>query len=307
MVNKNESIVIKTEERPFKKKTRNPINLATKKRIIIEKVHNNRTLDSISQEFGIDRSTVGKIVKNRDKIEAYLLTDPSRCRIQGGQLGLVEDALFKWYSITKSQNLPVSQYMLKEKALSFYENFKQKGVTQLPAEFEASTGWLQKFKLRFGLTNKRAKLDSTTITANEVNTVDHNITNTVTTNEEEILEMVLQGSGLNIFKLDDLNDFDEQDQEQDEYSEEDLEQDQLMGQEQSSNQEQDGNKVKNEVDACEVTREQGQQAFKTLLTYFSQFQIPCQDLQAVSSVYDKVCSGVYKQNSQNEFFKSEPL
>ena len=50
-------------------------------------------------------------------------------------------AVHKWFLILRSENVPISGLMLKEKALKFAEGSNIEG-------FQASEGWLEKWKKR---------------------------------------------------------------------------------------------------------------------------------------------------------------
>ena len=48
------------------RKLRKNVDLKTKLLIIGEKIKNNKSLDDIAAQFGLERSTISKIVKSRD-------------------------------------------------------------------------------------------------------------------------------------------------------------------------------------------------------------------------------------------------
>ena len=59
---------------------------------------------------------------------------------QSGQVNKeVDKAVFKWFSLQRSQNFPIDGPILKEKALQFAKSFN------FPT-FKASNGWLDKWK-----------------------------------------------------------------------------------------------------------------------------------------------------------------
>ncbi|CAG8708454.1 3010_t:CDS:2, partial [Racocetra fulgida] len=53
----------------------------------------------------------------------------------------------------RSQNIPVSQNMLKTKSLSIYEQLKNGGI-EFSTIFEASNGWVYKFQQQFDISSK---------------------------------------------------------------------------------------------------------------------------------------------------------
>ena len=70
--------------------------------IIGEKIKNNKSLDDIAAQFGLERSTISKIVKSRDstiqKVQEGKVKVDSK-RIQNGRFSLVESVLMGWIKI----------------------------------------------------------------------------------------------------------------------------------------------------------------------------------------------------------------
>jgi len=67
-------------------------------------------------------------------------SDLKKTRIQIARFPSLEDALYKWFQSLRSRNIPVSQDVLKVKAVEFYNRAKENGA-QL-SNFEASNdGW----------------------------------------------------------------------------------------------------------------------------------------------------------------------
>ncbi|KAL4103570.1 hypothetical protein QTP88_018931 [Uroleucon formosanum] len=117
---------------------------------IIEEVKKGvkRKID-IASEFGIPASTLSTILKNKDKIlkaveEAPCL--PRRKRFKASSFPEIEHAMTEWIKRVEDYNLPISGPLIQEKAAEFAKNL---GLT-----FQASSGWLEKFKLRNGIVEK---------------------------------------------------------------------------------------------------------------------------------------------------------
>ena len=83
-------------------------------------------------------------MKNKSKIlqslEAQQFASVSK-KSRGCDYNQVDKALFKWFTVQRSQNIPIDGNLLKAKALSFAENFNC-------PDFKASEGWLEKWKKR---------------------------------------------------------------------------------------------------------------------------------------------------------------
>ena len=64
--------------------------------------------------------------------------------------GDMEKALFLWFSQTRTDNIPVTDDILREKAKKIGEDL---GIT----DFKFSNGWLCRFKARHGVSTSRYK------------------------------------------------------------------------------------------------------------------------------------------------------
>ncbi|CAG8542904.1 21821_t:CDS:2 [Dentiscutata erythropus] len=127
------------------KKKRVPITALTKQEICIKKRENMKLRDEdLAKEYGLDRSTITKILKQRDK---WLAIDPNsnyakQKTQKSPKFPQIEEALAQWLTVTISQGNAVSDGQLQEKALEFAQMYG------LRNEFQASNGWISKFKNR---------------------------------------------------------------------------------------------------------------------------------------------------------------
>jgi hypothetical protein len=141
-----------------KRKTRRPLTLEDKINIIRRKESEFKLSDNdLAKEYDVDRSTISSILRNKDKLlQTYMNATPSainKTRIQTGKFPALEEALYKWFLGIRSQNIPVSQEMLKTKVLYFYNEARNNGVYF--SNFEASQGWLENFQERYNISSKR--------------------------------------------------------------------------------------------------------------------------------------------------------
>ncbi|CAG8719442.1 20097_t:CDS:2, partial [Cetraspora pellucida] len=102
------------------------------------------TDEDLAKEYGLDRSTITKILKQRDK---WLAIDPNsnyakQKTQKSPKFPQIEEALAQWLTITIAQGNAVSDGQLQEKALEFAQMYG------LRNEFQASNGWISKFKNR---------------------------------------------------------------------------------------------------------------------------------------------------------------
>ncbi|EPQ26104.1 uncharacterized protein PFL1_06312 [Pseudozyma flocculosa PF-1] len=101
--------------------------------------------DAIAAKFGIERSTVSKILKQKHK---WLAIDPSSeaariAKHRTAKFPEVEDRLSEWVMRTTAEGKPVHDAMIRSEALRIA---KEIGLTL--DKFKASGGWIEKFRER---------------------------------------------------------------------------------------------------------------------------------------------------------------
>ena len=104
----------------------------------------------LAKKYGIAKSTVCAIKKKKKQITSTVsltFSGPGKRKsLRPSEYPLMEKALYKWFLTQRERNSPVSGIILKEKAKYFHEKYYARHST-----FSASSGWLQKFKKRFGI------------------------------------------------------------------------------------------------------------------------------------------------------------
>ena len=131
------------------KRKKEPQTFETKYKAISEVEKGQKSKSAIAKEFNIPASTLSTWLKNATSIkESYHKFGPKRKNSKVGSFDDVENAILKWFSNVREQNVPVSGPILLAKA----EEFSQKLEIE---NFKASTGWLERFKERNGITFKK--------------------------------------------------------------------------------------------------------------------------------------------------------
>ena len=133
------------------KRKRVDLDLSVKMEIVQE-VDTNIKQKDVAAKFGINVSTVSKLVKNREKIEKdfHSSVTSSACkRMRTSAYGEIDDALLKWFKQTRSAQMPVSGPMLAEIA----ERFARE--PNMP-DWKCSNGFLERFKKCHNITFKVA-------------------------------------------------------------------------------------------------------------------------------------------------------
>ena len=105
----------------------------------------------IAKEFGIASSTLSTMIKDKERIFADFEQSafkPNRKRLRTAAFEDVEEALVLWLKVIRSQNIPISGSIIRAKA---EELAKELGH----GDFQCSSGWLQRFKGRHSIIQKR--------------------------------------------------------------------------------------------------------------------------------------------------------
>lgn len=118
---------------------------------ILEDYQQGMSITNLSKKYGIAKSTVCLMNKKKDKIMTFVNQSVRPSRIKKRTLKMaeypkMENALNKWFLRQRELHFPVTGEMLKQKALQLHQNLKKPNET-----FSASDGWLQKFKVRYGI------------------------------------------------------------------------------------------------------------------------------------------------------------
>jgi hypothetical protein len=102
---------------------------------------------SICKERNLSRSTVATIWSNRLKLKDSIdcgQAGSSRKRMRGAKYDDLDSAVYRWFVQIREKKLPVSSFILKEKADKFAAAF---GIE----DFQCSNGWIDRFKQRHDL------------------------------------------------------------------------------------------------------------------------------------------------------------
>ncbi|KAJ8928597.1 hypothetical protein NQ314_018803 [Rhamnusium bicolor] len=130
------------------KRKHNTLNLEEKVKIL-KLIESGESFANIASKYGVGKSTVGDIKKNTTKILEYVSSGDkgvgSRKTLKLSAYPAMEKSLYTWFLQERSRGTPLSGDILCEKAKFFYQKIAQKD------DFKASSGWLQKFKKRFGI------------------------------------------------------------------------------------------------------------------------------------------------------------
>jgi hypothetical protein len=130
------------------------LSIAEKKKVIAAVEAGEKKKD-VALRFGIPASTLSTILKQKDHLTT-LTPYSSRIRQKKCEYPDLEECLMAWFTQSRQNNIPISGPILKEKSKLFATNL---GITN----FQASEGWLEKFKKRHDLTFKKVCGESASV------------------------------------------------------------------------------------------------------------------------------------------------
>ena len=170
------------------KKKRTTINASIKREVILYKQnHPQATHETIATHFNLkngiqmSRRAIGDILA---KSERWLCTQGSNGSAKKGAHPLLEHSLFTWFSHVRSQNMVITEDLLKEKAASLSQAMNIEN-------FKCSNGWVHRFKTRFSISSK--------IVSGESGSVDKGL---LSKGIEDVQEVIKCYSPENIFNVD---------------------------------------------------------------------------------------------------------
>uniref|UniRef100_A0A1B6KPK0 HTH CENPB-type domain-containing protein n=1 Tax=Graphocephala atropunctata TaxID=36148 RepID=A0A1B6KPK0_9HEMI len=122
-----------------------------KKLKIISKFQKGHTVKTIIIEYNVHEATVRGIIKLKEAMLKFAcLSDSSpsmkkRKTMKKSTYKNLDKALLEWFNNQRAIGNPVNDPILATKAKDFFTSLG------LEAQFEASSGWLPRFKIRHGI------------------------------------------------------------------------------------------------------------------------------------------------------------
>lgn len=114
---------------------------------ILEQVNNGVPMQVIANRFGIVKSTVSKIKSSETKLRNFVEKSNSvnkRKTVRSSEYPVMEKLLYDWIVRQRLNNVAISSDVLQEKAIYYHRKYES-------GQFNASKGWLTRFRRRRGL------------------------------------------------------------------------------------------------------------------------------------------------------------
>ncbi|XP_060576348.1 tigger transposable element-derived protein 4-like [Ruditapes philippinarum] len=143
------------------KRKLNTKSYSEKYKAIIEVEEGKKSRKQIAAEYGVPQNTLLTWLKNKDSIKSkYVSVDiePDRKKSRTAKFPEVDEAMLKWFENARSQNISVEGPVLQMKGREFAE---QLGIPS--SDFECSSGWVERFKNRYGLVSKKVSGESNSV------------------------------------------------------------------------------------------------------------------------------------------------
>uniref|UniRef100_A0A8B9QHH0 Tigger transposable element-derived protein 3 n=1 Tax=Apteryx owenii TaxID=8824 RepID=A0A8B9QHH0_APTOW len=136
------------------RKERKELSLTEKVRVL-EMLDGPKVSQSeLAKRFGVSQPQICRIIKNKERIlsEWHQNSNPERKRKREGKDMAVEAALLRWVESARAADLPVNGPLLQVKAKNLAEALGK-------PDFEPSSSWLARFKVRHNITFKKPPRD----------------------------------------------------------------------------------------------------------------------------------------------------
>ncbi|KAH8367147.1 hypothetical protein KR084_003994 [Drosophila pseudotakahashii] len=128
------------------RKPRQLLSLEEKMEVIRTQEQNKLTVRDLAKRFNIGKTQAAEILKHKEAIKRGLSTghlkmNQMRRNPLSQQGSHIDELCFEWFSRARSENIPISGEMVRDKAKQIAEE------AGYPS-FSASSGWLQKWRKR---------------------------------------------------------------------------------------------------------------------------------------------------------------
>ena len=122
---------------------------------------NGLSVRKLAEKYAISKSSVANILNRREEYQHDYLTNSnkdSKRKLKDETGKHVDEVLFEWFTAQRAKHIPISGPLLQEKARQIAEE-----LGNLPGEFKASNGWLEKFRKRHLILHRQISGESASV------------------------------------------------------------------------------------------------------------------------------------------------
>lgn len=118
---------------------------------LIEMSEKGKSTSKLSEEYGVGAQTVRDIIKQKRKLEVFTRdcdsnAGPStRKTMKTSSYKDLDTAMLQWFNQKRAEGMPITGSVIAHKAKFFHDSLG------LEDDFNASSGWLTRFKKRHGI------------------------------------------------------------------------------------------------------------------------------------------------------------
>ncbi|XP_077852741.1 general transcription factor II-I repeat domain-containing protein 2B isoform X14 [Macaca mulatta] len=143
------------------KRSRKVLPLSEKVKVLDLIRKEKKSYAEVAKIYGKNESSIREIVKKEKEIRASFAVSPPTAKVTATVrdkcLVKMEQALHLWVEEMNRKRVPIDSNVLRQKALSLYQDFS-KGCSETDTKpFTASKGWLHRFRHRFSHHYKKKK------------------------------------------------------------------------------------------------------------------------------------------------------
>ncbi|XP_020020233.1 general transcription factor II-I isoform X7 [Castor canadensis] len=157
-------------ERP--RRSRKVLPLSEKVKILDLVRKEQKSYAEVAKIYGKNESSIREIVKKEKEIRSSFAVAPQNAKVTATVrdkcLVRMEKALSLWVEDMNRKCVPIDGSLLRQKALSLYEDFSKASPERSDSfperkPFTASKGWLHRFRHRFGLKHTKGTEDASSV------------------------------------------------------------------------------------------------------------------------------------------------
>lgn len=152
------------ESGPLKAKRERKVLFLSEKIEILDLLKSGMSFAEVGRQVGKNESSIRTIKQKEAEIRANVRSDPTTAKVlslvRDKVLVKTEEALNVWLEDMTQKNMPVDGRIVREKALSLYEQYSEGVEESERKEFKASKGWLVSYVKRYNLKNLKIAGDS---------------------------------------------------------------------------------------------------------------------------------------------------